>query len=84
MESKHFLIIIIFSNFRNSSIVRSMEEQRFWSREETGITEFLVDTAKIRTLKLFSYNSKNDGALYIIQLLCEIFVPSHIVLEQIN
>ena len=39
-----------------------MEEQRFWSREETGITEFLVDTAKIRTLKLFTYNSKNGGA----------------------
>ena len=39
------------------------EEQRSWSREDTAITGSLVDTAKIRTLKLFSNTSKNGGPL---------------------
>ena len=35
------------------------KEQRFCSREGAGITEFLLDATKIRTLKLFSNASKN-------------------------
>ena len=41
-----------------------MEKQRFFSREDPGITEFLVETAKIRSLKLFSNITKNGGPLY--------------------
>ena len=42
-----------------------MEKQRFFSREDPGITEFLVETAKIRSLKLFSNITKNGGPLYV-------------------
>lgn len=38
-----------------------MEEQRIWSREDTGIAEFLVDTEKLRSFKLFSNTIKNGG-----------------------
>ena len=40
MEGKHFLIKFIFSTFRKRIVVGRMEEQRFWSREDTGIDEF--------------------------------------------
>ena len=49
MESKHSLIIYIFFTIRKSNVVRRMEEQRTWSWEDTGITEFLVDTLKLRS-----------------------------------
>ena len=39
-------------------------KKKDWSREDNRVTELLVDTAEIRTLKLFSNTSKNDGALY--------------------
>ena len=40
-----------------------MDEQRIWSREDTGIAEFLVDTEKLRSLKLFSDTIKNGDPL---------------------
>lgn len=46
-----------------------MEEQRIRSKENTGISEFLVDTAKIRTSKSFSDTSKN-GAPCMSNYLC--------------
>ena len=39
-------------------------KKKDWSREDNRGTELLVDTAKIRILKLFSNTSKNGGALY--------------------
>ena len=62
MKSKHSLITFIFSSFRKSNVFRRMEEDGFWSREDTWIAEFLVDTAKIRPLKLLSNTSENGGS----------------------
>ena len=42
--------------------VKWMEDKRFWSREDSGIIKCLVDTAKIRTLKILSEGSKNGGS----------------------
>ena len=42
--------------------VKWMEDKRFWSGEDTGIIKCLVDTAKIRTLKLLSKVRKNGGS----------------------
>ena len=44
-------------------------KRRHWNRR------ILMDTAKIRTLKLFSNSSKNGGHLYV-KLLYEVFVLS--------
>lgn len=35
MKSKHSLITFIFSSFRKSNVFRRMEEDGFWSREDT-------------------------------------------------
>ena len=43
-----------------------MEEQRFWSRGDTGMTELLGVTAKIRSLRLSSKSSK------MVALICRI------------
>ena len=62
MQSKHVLIIFVFFAIRKGN-VRRMEEQRIRSREDTAITEFLVDTEKLRSFKLFSNTIKNGGPL---------------------
>ena len=48
-------------------------KKKDWSREDNRVTELLVDTAKIRTLKLFSNTSKKWWRfvfLIIVQSLC--------------
>lgn len=42
---------IHISYFQEEQFVRRIERQRFWSRKDAGITEFLLDSAKIRTLQ---------------------------------
>lgn len=59
------------------------KEQRFCSREGAGITEFLLDTTKIRTLKLFSNASKNGGLSNVLSSY-EVFILSPTVLEWIK
>ena len=41
-----------------------MEEQRFGQEKTLKSKNCSVDTAKIRTLKLFSNSGKNGGPLY--------------------
>ena len=43
-----------------------MEEQRYWSREDTGITEFLVDIAKIRLGNYLVILAKMVALVYLI------------------
>ena len=72
MEGKHFLIKFIFSTFRKRIVVgrtKILVKRRHWNRL------ILMDTAKIRTLKLFSNSSKNGGHLYV-KVLYEVFVLS--------
>ena len=59
-----------------------MEEQRFWSRGDTGMTELLGVTAKIRSLRLSSKSSKM-WHLYV-ELLHEDLILQRRVLEWIN
>ena len=77
MEGKHFLINFIFSTFRKRIVVGRMKERKNIDsgQEKTLDWWILMDTAKIRTLKLFSNSSKNGGHLYV-KLLYEVFVLS--------
>ena len=54
---------------RKDGRTKILVKRRHWNRW------ILMDTAKIRTLKLFSNSSKNGGHLYV-KLLYEVFVLS--------
>lgn len=54
------------SQKQQTNVVRRMEEQRYWSREDTGITEFLVDIAKIRLGNYLVILAKMVALVYLI------------------